>query len=88
LPAVLAHAVRLHHDFAVLSDTSFELPVRQLVAIAAIADHLVSRHEGVADQREWRHFGAECMSFLQIGAAEVESWSDVLYPAFERVVVS
>ena len=88
LPAVVAHAVRLHHDFAVLSDATFELPVRQLVAVAAIADHLVSRHEGVADQREWRHFGADCMSFLQIDAAEVESWSDVLYSAFERVVVS
>lgn len=87
LPAVIAYAVRLHHDFSVLADDGVAMEVRQLVAIAAIADHLVARHEGVKDQREWEKFGADCMTFLQIEAAEVEAWVDELYPAFEGVVV-
>ena len=88
LPLVIAHAVRLHHDFAVLSDEHIALPVRQLVAIAAIADHLVAQHEGAKDQREWDRSGGDCLAFLQIRPEEVESWIDALYPAFEAVVVA
>ncbi|MDD2879114.1 MAG: HDOD domain-containing protein [Rhodoferax sp.] len=88
LPQVISHAVRLHHDFAVLSDTGVELDVRNLVAIAAIADHLVANHEGLEIQREWQRHGADCLAFLQVGEAEVEAWVDALYPAFEGVVVA
>jgi HD-like signal output (HDOD) protein len=88
LPQVVAHAVRLHHDFTVLADTSVDAQVRQLVAVAAIADHLVSRHEGLKDQREWAQHGQTCLRFLQVGEPEVEAWVDALYPAFESVVVA
>lgn len=88
LPAVIAYAVRLHHDFSVLADTGVALEVRQLVAIAAIADYLVARHEGVKSQREWQQSGEACLAFLQIDAHEVESWIDTLYPTFEAVVVA
>jgi HD-like signal output (HDOD) protein len=88
LPAVVAYAVRLHHDFAVLADDGVALDVRQLVAIAAIADHLVARHEGVKEQREWERSGTDCLAFLQIDAPEVEAWVDELYPVFEGVVVA
>lgn len=88
LPQVIAHAVRLHHDFAVLHDTTVALEVRQLVAIAAIADHLVANHEGMKVQREWTRHGADCLAFLEISEAEVETWVDALYPAFEGVVVA
>ena len=88
LPLVIAHAVRLHHDFAVLSDGYVALQVRQLVAIAAIAEHLVARHEGVKDQREWENFGSQCMAYLQIGPDEVEDWVDQLYPVFQQVMVA
>lgn len=88
LPQVIAHAVRLHHDFLVLHDAAVAMEVRQLVAIAAIADHLVARHEGVKDQREWLRHGSECLAFLQISEAEVDTWVDTLYPMFESVVVA
>ncbi len=88
LPAVIAYAVRLHHDFSVLADTGIALQVRQLVAIAAIADHLVAQHEGMKVQREWDRHGADSMAFLQVSMAEVESWVDNLYEAFEGVVVA
>ena len=85
---VIALAIRLHHDFSVLNDDGIALEVRNLVAIAAIADHLVARHEGVKNQREWERSGSDCMAFLQIGPHEVENWIDALYPAFEGVVVA
>ncbi len=88
LPQVIAHAVRLHHDFTVLNDSAVSLEVRNLVAIAAIADHLVARHEGLEDQREWVRHGATCLAFLQVGDTEVDAWVDALYPAFEGVVVA
>lgn len=85
LPQVIVHAVRLHHDFSALSDARVALEVRSLVAIAAIADHLVASHEGITEQREWQRHGEQCLAFLEVGQAEVESWMDVLYPAFESV---
>jgi HD-like signal output (HDOD) protein len=88
LPQVIAHAVRLHHDFAVLGDASVSQEVRHLVAIAAVAEYLVGRHEGVEQQREWLKHGATCLAFLQVGEPEVETWVDALYPVFEGVVVA
>jgi hypothetical protein len=80
--------VRLHHDFAVLGDTTVSQEVRYLVAIAAVAEHLVGRHEGIEQQREWSNHGAACLALLQIGEPEVEAWVDALYPVFEGVVVA
>lgn len=88
LPQVIAHAVRLHHDFMVLNDSAVSVEVRNLVAIAAIADHLVANHEGLEIQREWLQHGDKCLAFLEVSEAEVETWVDALYPAFEGVVVA
>lgn len=87
LPAVISIAVRLHHDFSALRDASVSSDVRNLVAIAAIAEHLVGTHEGVKEQREWERHGTECMDYLQINAAEVDAWVDALHPVFEGVIV-
>jgi HD-like signal output (HDOD) protein len=88
LPQVIAHAVRLHHDFAVLGDATVAQDVRYLVAIAALAEHLVAQHEGLQEQREWQQHGAACLALLQIGEPEVETWIDGLYPVFESVVMA
>ena len=88
LPQVIAHAVRLHHDYAVLGDSAVSQEVRMLVAIAALAEALVARHEGVKEQCEWQTHGATCLALLQIGEPEVEEWVDALYPMFEGVVVA
>lgn len=88
LPAVISIAVRLHHDFSALHDESIPLEVRNLVAIAAIAEHLVGQHEGVKEQRDWDLHADQCLDCLQISAIEVDAWQDALYPVFEGVVVS
>jgi HD-like signal output (HDOD) protein len=88
LPPVIALAVRLHHDFNVLGVDAIPAEVRNLVAIAAVAEHLVADFEGIKPQREWERHGPDCLAYLQIGAAEVELWVDALHPVFEGVVLA
>jgi HD-like signal output (HDOD) protein len=88
LPAVIAIAVRLHHDFSALRDAAIPVEVRNLVAVAAIAEHLVSRHEGVKEQREWGQHSSDCLNYLQVSDGELDSWIDALHPVFESVTLA
>lgn len=88
LPPVISHAVRLHHDFTALRDSDIAAEVRTLVASASVAEHLVAMHEGVEVQREWDQHGAECLAYLHVNQAEVESWIDALHPIFEGVALN
>ncbi|MES2878852.1 MAG: HDOD domain-containing protein [Pseudomonadota bacterium] len=87
LPPVIAIAVRLHHDFAALRDHAIPVDVRNLIAIASIAEHLVAVHEGVKEQKEWERHGEESLAYVQVNAAEVDTWVDALHPVFEGVLV-
>jgi HD-like signal output (HDOD) protein len=88
LPSVISMAVRLHHDFAALRDDTIPADVRTLVAIACVAEHLVGDHEGVKEQKEWVAHGPECLAYLEVKEAEVDTWVDDLHPAFESVSAS
>lgn len=88
LPPVIAFAIRLHHDFHVLRVSSIPAGVRTLVALAAVAEHLVADFEGVQIQREWAQHGPACLAYLQIGESEVDLWIDTLHPVFESVVLA
>jgi len=87
LPPMTVLAVRLHHDFSVLTDARFPAEARTLVAMALVAENLVARHEGVQLQREWDQHGAACLAYLNVAAEEVESWVDALYPMFESAAL-
>lgn len=88
LPPTTVAAVRLHHDFTVLADAQFAPEVRNLVAMGLVAEHLVARHEGVREQREWSVHGAACLAHLHVSAEEVdEAWLDALHPHFEQVAL-
>ena len=88
LPPLVSIVVRLHHDFTALQDESIPAEVRSLVAIAAVAEHLVADFEGVKSQLEWDRHGAQCLSYLQIGEAEVDTWVDALHPVFDGVMLA
>lgn len=88
LPPVIAFAIRLHHDFHVLRVSSIPAGVRTLVALAAVAEHLVADFEGVQIQREWAQHGPACLAYLQIGESEIDLWIDTLHPVFESVVLA
>jgi len=85
LPPLIAVAVRLHHDFAVLTMDKIPLEARTLVAMALVAEYLVGKHENVKEQKEWEQHGPACLAFLSINPDEVESWVDTLHPIFEGV---
>ena len=88
LPPVIAHAVRLHHDFTALKASAIPADIRALVAVAAVAEHLVANFEGVELQPEWKRYGPVCLHHLQIGLAEVDSWVDALHPVFDEVLLA
>jgi HD-like signal output (HDOD) protein len=88
LPPVIAFAIRLHHDFHVLRVSSIPAGVRTLVALTAVAEHLVADFEGVQIQGEWTQYGPACLAYLQIGESEVDLWVDTLHPVFEFVVLA
>jgi HD-like signal output (HDOD) protein len=88
LPPVVSVAVRLHHDFTVLQDSAVPAEIRSLVAIAALAEHLVADFEGVQPQREWEQHGTQCLACLQIDEAEVDHWVDALHSVFESVALA
>ena len=85
LPAPVAQAIWLHHDFACLQDARFDVQVRQLVALGALADYLVHQFEGVPLAREWLQHGPACLEFLQVAPDELEHWVDSLHPQLEQV---
>ena len=83
LPPIIALAVRLHHDVAILKDAKIPAEVSTLVAMLVVADHLVAQHEGVKEQNEWTRFGPGCLAYLNITEVEVEAWQDNLHAVFE-----
>jgi len=85
LPPAITVAVRLHHDFTCLSDTSIPAEARALVAMALVAEHLVANHEGVKKQTEWLQYGPACVKHLHISLDEVDAWVDTLHPLLESV---
>lgn len=87
LPPVISIAVRLHHDFTVLTDASVPAEARTLVAMALVAEHMVAQHEGVKEQKEWETYGAACLGFLKFNDAEIETWIEALHPVFESASV-
>lgn len=85
LPPVISVAVRLHHDFTIFQNDQLPLQARTLVAMGLVAEHLVVKHEGVQELKEWGQHGAACLEFINVTDDEVESWVDALHPLFESV---
>lgn len=87
LPTPIYQAVRVHHDFTVLGDKTVLAEARMLVAMGLVAEHLVTLHEGVGEQREWAQYGPSCLACLAIDEAEVDHWLDDLQPLFDGVAL-
>lgn len=87
LPPVIAVAVRLHHDFTILTDNHVPADARALVSMALVAEHLVAMHEGVEEQQEWSRNGPACLAYLNVKEVELEVWMDALHPIFESASI-
>ncbi|MBB5203659.1 HD-like signal output (HDOD) protein [Inhella inkyongensis] len=78
LPQPLMAAVRLHHDFTVLSDSQLEPGVAILVAAGLVADQMMRRAEGLKPDADWTQQGERVLDWLQISLTDVEEWTDQL----------
>ncbi len=75
LPEEIHAAIRYHHDLAALQG-GVDLPPssRILIAVAQVAEHLIQRHTGLNQSKEWEKLGAASLSVLDAGEEDLERW--------------
>ncbi|WP_374433610.1 HDOD domain-containing protein [Inhella sp.] len=78
LPQPLMAAVRLHHDFTVLTDREIEPGVPLLVAAGLVAEQLMRRTESLPPDADWTAHGEAVLDWLHIHATELDEWADQL----------
>ena len=83
LPGPVMAAIRLHHSLDCFGSDPAEAEVQTLVAAGVVADHLVLRHEGQPDDRDWAADGARAMAWLSVAADDLEHWEDRLRPVLD-----
>lgn len=73
LPELIVKAIRMHHNFEILADTSSSVSdeVRALTAISLLADHLIARFLDVPDEAEWMAHGAAALNYLNFDEEEL-----------------
>ncbi|MFO1330006.1 MAG: HDOD domain-containing protein [Rubrivivax sp.] len=77
-PPVVA-AIRLHHDLGVIGGQEVEPEVQTLLALGLVADELLARLTGRASELDWTPHGDAALDWLQVGADDLEAWSDRLH---------
>lgn len=73
LPADICKAIQLHHDYSVLAPTyETELPVKQLIALNVLAEHIIRLHGHGDGEHEWAKAASPaCAIFgLSLGAID------------------
>jgi HD-like signal output (HDOD) protein len=75
LPEETCAAIRHHHKLAAIdesSDANIDLKARQLIAVAAMAQHLIHRNTGKSHSQEWTKLGDACLTLLGVDDSELE----------------
>lgn len=77
LPPLLVETIRLHHDMAILTDGSSDLSgeVCGLTAISLVADYLIARFLGAAEEAEWMTHGVAALNYLGFDEQELADMS-------------
>jgi HD-like signal output (HDOD) protein len=74
LPPELMAAVRLHHDFGALGHAGIEPVVHDLIAVGLVAEQLMRRHEGLAEDADWTAHRAAALAWLAIDETQLALW--------------
>lgn len=85
LPNTISCAIRYHHEYALLSDPSSNLPEnsKNLMALGLLADRVVQLHSGKNLSLEWDKAGGGAMNHLGIHETEFEDILDDMFPLLE-----
>ncbi|WP_077034938.1 HDOD domain-containing protein [Pelomonas sp. KK5] len=84
MPAELMAAIRLHHDFRSLGHAGIEPEVHTLIAMGLVAEQLMRRHEGLAEDADWATNHGVAMEWLHIGFDDLETWQEMLWPLLDE----
>lgn len=84
LPEETCLAIRHHHEASIIATPSVSPPLtsRYRIAVAQFAEHLVQRHTGLSQTREWPKLGAACLGLLDIAEDDVD---DILAEAVPMI---
>lgn len=72
LPDDVTEAIRRHHDYAVLTQNAVGKPVKALIAVGVLAEHIVRLHGQGDGEHEWEkaaHFACEFFG-MSLGAVD------------------
>ena len=74
LPEETCLAIRHHHDATIMAIPSITPPLasRYFIAMSQFAEHLVQRHSGLSQTREWLKLGVSCLNLLDIDENDVD----------------
>jgi len=86
LPASVALAIRLHHDYEVFLDPKVPAEVVRLISLNLVAEEAIQRYAQIHSNVEWAKGGDYVSSTLAMDPAEVEEWLEHLVDAFAMAV--
>ncbi len=87
LPEEISTAIRLHHDYAILSknDSSLVHPAtRGLIAIAQFAEHIFQHHTGLSKTQEWQKSGELCLELLGFDEVQLQGLYEESAPVLAK----
>lgn len=85
LPEETCLAIRHHHDAAVIETPSISPPLtsRYRIAMSQLAEHLVQRHTGLSNTREWPKLGPASLRLLDLTGEEVDDLLEQAIPVID-----
>jgi hypothetical protein len=83
LPASVALAIRLHHDYEVFLDPKVPSEVARMISMNILAEEAIQRHARIHSNVEWSKGGDYVASTLVMDPEEVEEWIGQLVEIFE-----
>jgi len=82
LPASVALAIRLHHDYEVFLDPKISPEIGTLIAMGLVAEVAIQRYARMHSTAEWIKGGDYVAGALVLSPTEVEEWIDQLVDEF------
>ncbi|MDE1947760.1 MAG: HDOD domain-containing protein [Burkholderiales bacterium] len=77
-------AIRVHHDYEILSDAKAPDAVRRLVAMTLLAERAIQAFAGMNTGTEWAKGGDAAMGALMLGEQDVDDWVERLLDGFSE----
>ena len=82
LPAPVALAIRLHHDYQVFKDPKISQEISALIALGLLAEIAIQRYARMHSTAEWIKGGDYVAGALVLSPSEVEEWIEQLVEDF------